>query len=431
MNISRRQFTGSAAAFSMFAAFARAFAEGAANAAVGKPLAKWQPGHFQIHSIYTGVNEAMFLIYPDGTSLLLDCGELGAGGTPALPSRERLGGEWTARYVLRVNPNGKKVDRFLLSHFHNDHAGAKLRHCKPSKIGNFIVSGLGEVVEYGLLDIAKVIDRGWPDFNDPFPVDLKADDSTLENLIGVYEVMKQRGTKFEKFRLQKGSTQFDPLHGKVDGFSVTPICANGRILLPDGTVRDLFANMKPKGQKFSFGENSMSDGAIFQYGKFRFFTAGDFQGRVKMADGSLRHIEDLLGETLAPVAVAKANHHGHHSMTGGLVKALQAQVYFACMWTAKGHMTEDTLARLADRSLYPGDRLLCPGVFTEERRTWRLHNKYAEVPAWFKDIPEAVFEAKHLVFDVPPGGETFKLSFVRAADESMTVESVVDFQTRG
>lgn len=47
---------------------------------VGGTWPGWQPGHFQLHSIYTGVCESMFLIYPDGTSMLLDCGDHPAVG---------------------------------------------------------------------------------------------------------------------------------------------------------------------------------------------------------------------------------------------------------------------------------------------------------------------------------------------------------------
>jgi len=421
MKITRREFAASAAAFSMISAFARAFAEGTADGAVGKKLAAWKQGHFQIHAIYSGMSESVFVIYPDGTSLLIDCGDTPGCNVPRLPSEKQLGSETNARYVLRVNPNGKKVDRFLLSHYHHDHGGGNLRHGGKSKYGNFLRSGLGVALEQ--LDFARVIDRAWPDFNDPFPVAPKDDFATLENLRGVYAELQRRGTRIEKFLLEKGSQQFDPLHAPIKDFSVTPLCANGRILLPDGSVRDLFAAMKPKDKPFNFGENPMSNGVLFQYGKFRFYTAGDFQGRAKQADGSIREIEDMLGEVLPKVNVAKANHHGVHSMPKGIVKALQAQVYFGCMWHFQ-QMTADAMARMADRTLYSGDRLLCPQVLPK----LRLDEDRGK--AWLTDVPKCIYEPKHLVFDVPPGGETFSLSFLRACDESMTVESVMNFQTR-
>ena len=34
----------------------------------------WIKGHFQIHFIYTDASESVFLIFPDGTTMLIDCG---------------------------------------------------------------------------------------------------------------------------------------------------------------------------------------------------------------------------------------------------------------------------------------------------------------------------------------------------------------------
>ena len=41
----------------------------------GKPLPPWKPGEFQVHFIYTGVGESMFIIFPDSTTMLFDCGD--------------------------------------------------------------------------------------------------------------------------------------------------------------------------------------------------------------------------------------------------------------------------------------------------------------------------------------------------------------------
>ena len=97
------------------ALFAQTFADGARHPTVGRALAPWLKGHFQIHFIYTGVSETIFLIYPDGTSLLIDCGDhpahkRGKYAVPILPGLDRHAGEWIARYVLRVNPRREKVD---------------------------------------------------------------------------------------------------------------------------------------------------------------------------------------------------------------------------------------------------------------------------------------------------------------------------------
>ena len=76
---------------------------------------EWRPGRYQVHFIYTGRGESMFHIFPDGTSLLLDCGDSmrfhkTPKEAPLLPDLSRRAGEWVARYVERVNPKGRNVD---------------------------------------------------------------------------------------------------------------------------------------------------------------------------------------------------------------------------------------------------------------------------------------------------------------------------------
>ena len=51
--------------------------QGSKHPLAGKKLPAWKPGEFQIHFIYTGVAESMFWIMPDGTTMLLDCGDHG------------------------------------------------------------------------------------------------------------------------------------------------------------------------------------------------------------------------------------------------------------------------------------------------------------------------------------------------------------------
>ena len=160
------------------------------------------------------------------------------------------------------------------------------------------------------------------------------------------------------------------------------------------------------------------------YGKFRFFTAGDFSGPAMDARGVTLLPEEHLAKTLTgPVSVAKVNHHGHHSMPAELVAALQARVWTACMWDQL-HVTADTLARLSDRALYSGPRLVAPGVFSPERRF------EDEGKDFVRDIAPEAFDAGHVVLNVAPGGDTYTVAYVTADDESMNVTGAYDFTSR-
>ena len=70
MEISRRNFVGGALGF---AALVGRAAPSATENEARQTLPKWQPGEFQIHFIHTGVGESQFLIFPDDTTMMLDC----------------------------------------------------------------------------------------------------------------------------------------------------------------------------------------------------------------------------------------------------------------------------------------------------------------------------------------------------------------------
>ena len=424
IKIDRRSFIGLAAA----AGFRSAFAAGAEDSAVGRPWKGWTRGRFQIHFIYTGVAESMFWILPDGTSMLLDCGDHAAItrqhlAVPVKPGPDRLAGEWIARYVKRVNPFGDQVDYMMLSHYHSDHGGTPNWQSRaPGQDRSWrdcYRSGFGLAAEQ--LHFAKAIDRAWPTFDDPIP---KIDDESrvLEHMKKVYALLARRdGLKVEKFRLG-AADQIVPLKDAsvCAGFKVRNICANGRIAAKDGTVRDLYADLIARTRPKTLNENGMSMGMIVEYGDFRFFTAGDFSDRIRQADKSVTMTEDALADVVEKVSVAKVNHHGHFSMPEKLVKALAARVWVGCIWDTL-HMVDPVCARLADRAIYPGERVICPGVFPKSRR-----EEDAGKP-WTKDVVPASYDCGHIVLDVPPGGKDYTISYLTADDESMTVKSVMKF----
>ena len=403
-----------------------AFAAGMSAPAAGKAWKGWKKGHFQVHFIYTGVAESMFMIFPDGTTMLLDCGDHNAIGrgklaVPVLPSPDRHSGEWIARYVQRVNPHGSKVDYMMLSHYHSDHGG-----CKGFNAGiverdgkEYALSGFSHAAEW--LSFGKAIDRCWPAYDEPIPVFDKSADN-VGHMKMFYEYMiARRGLQVEKFKLG-AVDQVAMVHApsKYPGFSVRNICANGRIAAEDGTVTDLYAERKKDNPKW-FNENGMSLGMIFSYGQFKFYTAGDFSDHWKLADGTDFQVEDALADVCPSVNVAKINHHGHYSMPSKLLGALRARVYVNCVWDQL-HNVAPVMERIADRSIYPGDRIVCPGIFPKERREEDAGK------SWLGIIDESSFDGGHVVLDVAKGGKDYSITYLTAADESMKVLSVMDFK---
>lgn len=418
----RRSFIGAAGvatAAAMLGDWEKLLARGAADPAVGKTWKGWRKGRFQVHFIYTGTSESMFIIMPDGTSMLLDCGDHDpANPLPLLPGPERRGGEWIARYVLKVNPRGRDVDYMMLSHYHTDHAGSLgvgLDEVFPDGRTRHL-SGFSHAAEW--LDFKHGIDRQWPSYDEPFPM---TDDKKkcFSHMRAFYDYMtRERGMQMERFRV--GQTGQIALRHRPDAyrdFNVHNICGNGYVADADGNLIDLYAARKPVSGRFS--ENGMSLGLVFTYGAFKFYTAGDFSNEWQDDDGSMFNIEEKLAQVVEPCQVAKLNHHGFHSMPAALVAALRSRVWVNCVWNTR-HTTSDTLERLGDRSLYPGPRVVCPTLFPSGRT--------GEAPV-ADTIAKAAFDGGHMVLDVPRGGRSYSISYLSAADESLTVRSVLNFRS--
>ena len=413
----RREFIGAVASAAAFRSFSAQHGGG------WHGDFEWRPGRYQVHFIYTGRGESMFHIFPDGTSMLLDCGDsMRFRGTtqeaPMLPDLSRRAGEWVARYVERVNPKGRKVDYFHLSHYHEDHGGGERWHGEriSAPTGDYWLCGLADAARF--LDFGRVVDRAWPGFDDPVDAIATSRDGTPRNVMSVYRALAAtKGTQVEKFRLG-ARDQFRQLDKAAarKGFSVFNVCANGRFVRRDGSVCDLYANRVAAGDR-SFGENGMSCGMVVSYGPFRFFTAGDFSGAMPLADGSTGTIESRLAEAVGPVDVAKVCHHGCHSMPAELVRALKARVWTACVLDRQ-HMTDDTTTRLSDRSIYGGDRLILPTWMPQDRPETKFGRAY------LKDVAPAVLDGPcHVVMDVSEGGAGYSLRCFSAADESFRLKA--------
>ncbi|NLC82988.1 MAG: twin-arginine translocation signal domain-containing protein, partial [Lentisphaerae bacterium] len=122
--MNRRQFMEGAAAFGLAAG--TGLAERMAPAA----FPDWREGLLDIHHISTGRGPSTFVVGPDGTTLLIDAGDMSDGRPddtvlPCLPNAGRTPGEWIAAYIERfsrpLNHKTPRLDYVMLTHFHSDH----------------------------------------------------------------------------------------------------------------------------------------------------------------------------------------------------------------------------------------------------------------------------------------------------------------------
>ncbi len=307
---------------------------------VGKPYKGWKQGEFDIHHIHTGMGEANFLIMPDGTSMLIDAGDLGPNKPewkrpkvyPPIAECEHHPGKYIARYVLRVNPHHERVDYFLSSHFHDDHL-CKVREGLQKSEGrnpDYHLTGVTEVGEY--LRFGKFYDRGYPNYN--YPLAINSDFVNCYRRFVQYH-SREYGATQEEFKVgqlnQIALTHRPKAYAKL--FSIRNIAANGEVWSGKGTETTRYYDLNPKNITGKQNENTKSIVLRFDYGDFSYYTGGDIVRTLLDESGSPVNIEVKVGEACGEVDICKTNHHGYRdSMKEEFLKAVNADHYISCAW---------------------------------------------------------------------------------------------------
>jgi Metallo-beta-lactamase superfamily len=212
---------------------------GAQDEQRGRSLPPWTPGVLDVHQISTGAGNSSLVIFPDGTSLLVDAGdESRFAENVRRPNNARRAGEWIARYVrqaLRHDAN-PSLDYALITHLHGDHMGA-ITADSPTGSHGYKLSGLSEVAEHVL--IRRVLDRAWPDYDYPSPI------SDIEEYRKfLYWQQENQNLRIERFsagrsdqvRLLRDATRYP-------SFEVRNIAVNGEIWT--GTAQQPFDSFLP------------------------------------------------------------------------------------------------------------------------------------------------------------------------------------------
>ena len=371
---------------------------------IGRPCPAWREGELVIHFIQTGCGEQSFFIMPDGTTMLLDCGDQYRPQylmhVPRRPTAERLGGEWVSRYVQRLIPE-RTIDYFVLTHWHGDHCGKPGMRSELAADGRRVCGITRFAEDFG---IRNYFDHQYPRSG---VYALSPDFDSLEMMREWIPFMaEKRGMKPHAFevgardqiRMLRGG------HGKYP-FSIRNLHANcvywdGK----DGTVdyAPEYIGSHPA-SKGAIAENALSLGIRVDYGSFSAYFGGDIDSP---------EYEDRLAQVIGEVQACKMNHHGcHTSMGSELCRRLKARLYFSSVWSPN-QVAERGLVNMSSRELYQGERFICPGYFPEVKRQAYAGRKFID------DFPPV---QGHIVIRVDPGGKSWGFSILTTEDESMRV----------
>lgn len=233
---------------------------------IGKSLPQWKAGELDIHAISTGRGECTFFILPDGTTMVVDAGDLygyknsSYGNVPGRPTEKSVPYQTQAQYMKYFLPSGRSsIDYFVLTHFHIDHMGHPTvgsRSIHPK--GGYAICGVTGLYEE--LPFAKVIDRSYPAYNEV----TTADNMDFYVKFVEYNV-KNNGLVAEKFQVGTDRQIVEKHHDaaypetKIFNWAASGVYWNG------STAVD--AKMT--------AENALSCGFLLSYGKFDYWTSGD------------------------------------------------------------------------------------------------------------------------------------------------------------
>ncbi|MDD2455092.1 MAG: MBL fold metallo-hydrolase [Kiritimatiellae bacterium] len=413
MSVTRRAFVKGSAAASLSVVGGCLSVDEGSGAYPG-----WRRGELDIHFIHTGVGEQTFFIFPDGTTMLLDCGDTHHAkymcDVPPQPSGDRYGGEWVSRYIQRL-VSGRTIDYVMVSHWHGDHTGDLMFGGKNSADGR-IVCGIPLVGEH--FTFRHYLDHQYPKMGghakDPDPDALRLMKAWIPY------AMKRDGMTAEK--VQVGALNQIKLlkdAAAYPSFEIRNLAGNGVLWDGKNGIVDCARVQIEKTGKDEIHENRLSAAIRIRYGAFAYYTGGDNELTMIGENGKAFNWEQTIGKVCGPVDVAKTNHHaGAFGMSPEFVRELRAKVYLSSVWQPK-MVDHKSLSAMCSRELYSGDRLVCFGYIAD---------KVKEVAAAYdRDLAPG----GHAVVKVAPGGGTFKVYTLNAADESMAVLACFRFESGG
>lgn len=385
---------------------------------VGKPYKGWREGEFDIHHIHTGMGESNFFIMPDGTSMLIDAGDLGPNDPeaempkafPPIADAEFHPGKYIARYVMNINPNKEKVDYFMASHFHGDHvtnSGGKGERTQ-GRNPDYILSGVTEAGEW--LRFAKFFDRGWPGYDYPQQID----NIVVRNFRDFVKYHSETyGAVQEEFKVgMKNQIALNYAPEKYDGkFSIMNLAANAEIWTGEGEETIRYYDLNPESLKGWNNENTKSIALRFDYGPFSYFAGGDIAGSLMDADGNSVNIEAKVGEACGQVDVCKTNHHAYKdAMTEGFVKAVDPVHYVSCAWDIW-----HTQPELMDRMLVQSEGMIF------HQFVWPEFLKDHQDADWYDRL---YTKGGHIVVKAYDKGRQYAIYVLDSSNEDMIVKDV-------
>lgn len=347
-----------------------------------KALPAWTSGFLDIYHINTGRGNATFFIFPDGTTMLFDAGDINAKAfekwskplkvTDAYPGDSLRAGQWISAFISKVYPQGEKakIDYALISHFHADHYGSADDQSPLSRTGAYRLSGITQVGDD--IPVRKLIDRG-----NSFPLDLKkyySADANFQNYLAFKDDQRKNNHMFTEELLAGRDDQIRLVHfpSKYPDFKVRNVKSNNEIWTGNGTrIKKRFT---AKGlmavNKGQFNENPLSLAIKITYGKFDYYTGGDNTGIKGVGIPAFFDVEGPIARSVGKVEVLALDHHGNRDANNEeFLKRMAPRVMIQQGWCSD-QPGQEVMHRINDDHLNPGAKSLYALNLTEQTKVY-------------------------------------------------------------
>ncbi len=360
------------------------------------------------------------MMFPDGTTLLLDAGDaadteydrLRASDADQRPDASRTPAQWIARYIRHMTGSDGQLDYALITHFHADHMGMITGLEPLSTHGVYRLRGITEIGE--VLPIVRLMDRGWPDYQYLPP---PASDRMFANYRRFVADNTVAG-RFTMIGAQAGSANQITQVRKPDPqlpFEVRVVAVNDRVWTGKGDETKVrFPTLDSIRLREDWPDENMCSVAIrIRYGRFDYFTGGDMPGYPVPGAAAWHDEETDVARAIGSTDVHVVNHHGSLEEENPFwLATLRSRVMIVPAWAAT-HPSPDVLKRMLSLRVYPDPRDIFVTLFRDATKV-----------ATGARAAQVVSDHGHIVVRVERGGARYWVLVLDDATESYRVTSV-------
>ena len=375
------------------------------DASVGRrPFQAWSEGYLDIHFISTNRGECAFYILPDGTTIVVDAGEIHS--TSELPQRPNSGFRVYknyGNYIKHFLPAtaGGYIDYAFLTHFHIDHMGEIHSSNPKHTAGEYQLCGFSGLFEE--VPFRNIVDRGYPNYDEDESIlpPCGESNSTPNFIKFVNYVVANNGVNAERFTVGTDS-QFVLLGATRADYT------DFRIFNHVGNGNGWNKNSSGNGYVRTSGagsENGNSCGFHLQYGAFDFITAGDLVSTAQ--NYQALYVRDFIGQ--GKLEAFKSNHHMNTNSWGSGMQnyGFEPRVIVIPSFSTK-HADPDIMGYLWEQTWAKDIYITKNWDSTMEEYSDRYLNR-------------AYYDG-HVVIRVKPGGGSFRVYMLDNTDEEYTIK---------